>query len=80
MLWEMMTDKKVNVEPYIRDVVCTMVQAVLARHIESSHRSRTVEVIGNVLGPLMTYGYFEVCCKSLQKICYRVKEEMLMSK
>ena len=30
-----------------------------------------------MLGPLITYGYVGVCCKSLQKLCNKVKAEVL---
>jgi hypothetical protein len=77
MLWEMRNYKKYKVEPHIKKVICTMIVAVLGSEEEGGRRSRSTVTINNAMGPLITEGHVGVCCRSLQKLCAKVKEAML---
>ena len=54
-----------------------MVLSSLGSHEESERRARQLFVIMDALGPLVTDAYVGVCCKSLQKLCAKVKVSML---
>ena len=54
-----------------------MVLASLGSHEEGERRARQIYVIKDALGPLVTDAYVGVCCKSLQKLCAKVKTSML---
>jgi hypothetical protein len=54
-----------------------MVLASLGSHEEGERRARQIYVIKDALGPLVTDAYVGVCCKSLQKLCAKVKMSML---
>jgi hypothetical protein len=54
-----------------------MVLASLGSHEEGERRARQLYVIKDALGPLVTDAYVGVCCKSLQKLCAKVKASML---
>ena len=54
-----------------------MVLASLGSHEEGERRARQLYVIKDALGPLVTDAYVGVCCKSLQKLCAKVKVSML---
>ena len=54
-----------------------MILASLGSHEEVEGRARQVYVIKDALGPLITDAYVGVCCKSLQKLCAKVKACML---
>ena len=54
-----------------------MILAALGSQEGGSRKARQVFVIQDVLGPLITDGYLGVCCKTLQKLCARVKDCML---
>ena len=54
-----------------------MILASLGSHEEKQRRGRQVYVIKDVIGPLVTDGYVGVCCKSLQKLCNKIKADVL---
>ena len=54
-----------------------MILASVGSHEEKQRRARQVYVLKDVLGPLITDGFVGVCCKSLQKLCAKVKADML---
>ena len=56
-----------------------MILASLGSHEEGERRSRQIYVIKDAYGPLVTDAYVGVCCKSLQKLCAKVKACMLRS-
>ena len=56
-----------------------MVLASLGSHEEGERRARQVYVIKDTLGRLITDAFVGVCCKSLQKLCIKVKKSMLRS-
>ena len=57
-----------------------MVLASLGSHEEGERRARQLYVIKDALGPLVTDAYVGVCCKSLQKLCAKVKVSMLRTR
>jgi hypothetical protein len=54
----------------------SMIMASVGSHGEKQRRARQVYVLKDVLGPVITDGFVGVCCKSLQKLCAKVKAEM----
>ena len=54
-----------------------MILASLGSQEEGGRRARQIYVIKDALGPLITDAYVGVCCKSLQKLCAKVKVSML---
>ena len=73
----MKSNKSYKVEPFVRDTICVMIMASMGSHEEGERRSRQVYVIKDAYGPLVTDAYVGVCCKSLQKLCAKVKACML---
>ena len=76
-LQELLDDKNYQMERLPKETLCTMILAALGSQEEGSRKARQVFVIQDVLGPLITDGYVGVCCKTLQKLCARVKDCML---
>ena len=76
-LQELLNDKNYQMERLPRETICTMVLAALGGQEEGCRKARQVFVIQDALGPLITDGYVGVCCKTLQKVCIKVKECML---
>ena len=62
----------------MRETICKMILASVGSNEEKQRRARQVYVLKDVLGPVITDGFVGVCCKSLQKLCAKVKAEMLL--
>jgi hypothetical protein len=77
-LWELKKNPNFRPEKFVRETICKMILASLGGHEEKQRRARQVYVIKDALGPLITDGYVGVCCKSLQKLCIKVKAETLL--
>ena len=78
-LQELLNDKNYQMEPLPKETLCTLILAALGSQEEGSRKARQVFVIQDALGPLITDGYVGVCCRTLQKLCARVKDCMLRS-
>jgi hypothetical protein len=76
-LWELKKNPNFRPERFVRETICKMILASVGSHEEKQRRARQVYVLKDVLGPLITDGFVGVCCKSLQKLCAKVKAEML---
>ena len=72
-LKEILKDKNYQLESLPRETLCTMILAALGGQEEGSRRARQVFIIKNALGPLITDAFVGVCCKTLQRLCHRVK-------
>ena len=79
-LWELKNLKKYKIANTPRDVICTMILASLGGQEVGNNRSRAVQPVDFLLGPLVTDAYVGVCCKSLQKLCQSVKRNLLEEK
>ena len=76
-LWELKKNPNFRPERFVRKTICKMILASAGSHEEKQRRAREVYVLKDVLGPLITDGFVGVCCKSLQKLCNKVKADVL---
>ena len=76
-LWELKKSPNFRPKRFVRETICKMILASAGSHEEKQRRARQVYVLKDVLGPVITDGFVGVCCKSLQKLCAKLKAEML---